>query len=253
MTTMQVVVDGLLTRYELAGKGKLVVLLHGWGDDSRTFTALQEELIVKYQVLALDLPGFGGTQGPLNVWNLDRYAAFVKSVLQKLELHKVYAVVGHSNGGAIAIRAVSLDLLQPEKLILLAAAGIRDRGSGKRLALKVVAKTGDAATLWMPERYRQSLRRTLYGVAGSDEGVAPQLKETFRKVVRQDVQPDAAKLTLPTLLIYAVDDRAVPLRDGQRYHQLIKNSQLQVVPDAGHFVHHDQPEVVWHGIEEFLR
>jgi pimeloyl-ACP methyl ester carboxylesterase len=253
MTGMQVVVDGLLTRYELAGKGKLVVLLHGWGDDSRTFIQLHKDLATNYRVLTLDLPGFGGTQAPLMVWNLDDYATFVASVLQKLELHKVYAVVGHSNGGAIAIRAISLDLLRPEKLVLLAAAGIRDRGSGKRLALKAVAKTGNATTLWMPERYRQSLRKTLYGVAGSDEGAAPQLKETFRKVVRQDVQADAAKLTLPTLLIYAADDRAVPLRDGQRYHQLIKNSQLQVVPDAGHFVHHDQPMTVRRGIEEFLR
>src|SRR5437868_5157539 len=141
MTDMQVVIDGLLTQYALSGKGKLVVLLHGWGDDSRTFATLQLELAKKYQVLAVDLPGFGGTQPPQDVWGLDEYAAFVQVILTKLNLGHTYALIGHSNGGAVAIRAVALGLLKPQKLILLAASGIRDRGSPKRLALKVVAKT----------------------------------------------------------------------------------------------------------------
>ena len=254
MAGMQVIVDGLLTQYVLTGKSKqLVVLLHGWGDDSRTFAKLQAKLTAQYQVLVLDLPGFGGTQPPQEVWGLDDYAAFVQAVLTKLKLKQPYAVVGHSNGGALAIRAISLGLLQPEKLVLLAASGIRTRGSVRRLALKVVAKTGRVATVWMPERYRRTLRKSLYGVAGSDILVVPQLQETFKKSVRQDVQTDAAKLHLPTLLVYAAQDRAVPLSDGQRFHRLIKDSELQVLPEAGHFVHHDRPEAVQLMVEEFLK
>jgi len=250
---MQIVVDKLLTQYELSGKGKLVLLLHGWGDDHRTFNGLRAKLATKYQALALDLPGFGGTQRPDGVWDLDDYARFVKRTLTKLELDQPYAVIGHSNGGALAIRAFSLGLLKPRKLVLLAAAGVRTNNRAKRFFIKLVAKTGDVATIWLPERYRQNLRKSLYGVAGSDVLVVPELEDTFKKTVRQDVQADAVVIDVPTLLIYAADDDAIPLADGRQYHSLIKNSRLEVLADAGHFVHHDQPEPVAKLVEEFLK
>jgi pimeloyl-ACP methyl ester carboxylesterase len=183
---------------------------------------------------------------------LDDYARLLAAVLQKLDLGQPYAVLGHSNGGALAIRAISMEQLQPQKLILLAAAGIRTPGARRRWLLQIVAKTGNAATIWMPERYRQRLRRTLYGTAGSDMLAVPHMQETFKKTVRQDVQRDAASLRLPVLLIYAVNDRAVPLEYGDRYHKLIEGSRLEVIKDAGHFVHLDQPVTVAKLIKEFL-
>ncbi|MGH7193731.1 MAG: alpha/beta fold hydrolase, partial [Candidatus Saccharimonadales bacterium] len=95
---MNVVVDNLLTDYSLSGKGRLVLLLHGWGDSSKGLAGLQRRLSDGYEVLALDLPGFGGTQAPADVWNLDDYARFVAAALKKLKLGQPYAVIGHSNG-----------------------------------------------------------------------------------------------------------------------------------------------------------
>ncbi|HEX5744331.1 MAG TPA: alpha/beta fold hydrolase, partial [Candidatus Saccharimonadales bacterium] len=171
---MNVVVDNLLTSYELSGKGKLVLLLHGWADSSKGLAGLARTLD-GYQVLAVDLPGFGGTQPPASAWDLDDYARFTAAVLDKLKLAQPYAVIGHSNGGALAIRAVSMGLLKPRKLVLLAASGVRTNSAVKRLTLKILAKTGNIATLWMPERYRMALRKGLYGAAGSDMLVQPEL------------------------------------------------------------------------------
>ncbi|HWB39241.1 MAG TPA: alpha/beta hydrolase [Candidatus Saccharimonadales bacterium] len=249
---MQVVVDALLTQYSLSGKGKLVVLLHGWGDSSKGLSQLASGLSKSYQVLAVDLPGFGGSQVPAAAWNLDNYAHFVAAVLAKLELDQPYAVIGHSNGGAVAIRGAGLGVLHPQKLVLLAASGVRLKQTGRKLALKAVAKTGKVATAWLPQSKKQALRKKLYAAAGSDMLVVPQLEETFKKTVSQDVQIDASKISVPTLLIFAEDDQAVPLAYGQRYHQLIKGSELKVVPSAGHFVHLDQPQIVTRAIEEFL-
>lgn len=248
---MQIVVNELLTRYETAGNGRVVLLLHGWGDSLNGMAGLQKALAGNYQVISVDLPGFGQTQAPQAAWNLDNYAEFVAAFLKKLGVQELYAVVGHSNGGALAIRAVSLGALAPQKLVLLAAAGIRTSHGGRRLLLKIIAKAGNIATIWLPERYRRALRKSLYGVAGSDMLVAPHLQETFKITVRQDVQADAAQITLPTLLIYAEDDRAVPLLDGQKYNKLIKNSTLKVLP-GGHFVHIDNAEVVRQAVGEFL-
>lgn len=250
---MQIVAEGLLTNYELTGKGQLILLLHGWGDSIKGLAGLQNSLTKHYQVLAVDLPGFGATETPKAAWDLDNYAQFLRALLSKLELPQPYAVIGHSNGGALAIRAVSLKCLEPKKIVLLAASGVRTNNRLKRLFLQILAKTGNIATLWMSERYRRALRQSLYGAAGSDLMVTPHLQDTFKKTVRQDVQADAAVTVVPTLLIYAADDAAIPLADGKLYHHLIKGSRLEVIPQAGHFVHINQPAKVQQLIEEFLQ
>lgn len=249
---MNIVVDNLLIRYAQSGKGKVVVLLHGWGDNLSGLASMQQQLSKNYQVVSLDLPGFGSSQAPTAVWNLDNYAAFLQDFLAKTGI-SAYAVIGHSNGGALAIRAISLGLVKPQKLILLAASGIRAKHTLRRLLLKVIAKTGNVATIWLPKSVRAKLRAKLYGVAGSDMLVVEQLKDTFKATVRQDVQADAAKLTVPTLLIYAQNDKAVPVTDGLIYKRLIKNSRLQIINDASHFVHLDKPHEVTALIEEFLK
>src|SRR5581483_4025048 len=98
---MNVIVDDLMASYHKTGAGKPLVLLHGWGDSSKTFAALASELKDKYELYSLDLPGFGGSQAPPQAWGLDDYASFLESWLNKLAI-KPYAVVGHSFGAAVA-------------------------------------------------------------------------------------------------------------------------------------------------------
>ena len=248
---MQVIVDNLAVNYELTGSGKTILLLHGWGDSHMTFNGLVAELSKKFQVLALDLPGFGGSQAPKEPWNLDNYSMFVRDMLAKLGL-KPYAIIGHSNGGALAIRGLSLGVLSADKLILLASAGVRNSQPGKRFATKVVAKVGKAATIGLPKDIRQNLRKKLYGTIGSDMLVMPELSETFKRSVRQDVQADAAKLKLPTLIINADQDPAIPLNDGKRFQALIKGSKFEVVSGSSHFIHQEYATKVNKLVVDFL-
>lgn len=250
---MQLVVDSLLTNYQTSGtKKQTIVLLHGWGDDLRTFSELQKQLAKNYTVVSVDLPGFGATQAPEQVWGLADYATFVATFLKKLKVSKPAAIIAHSNGAAVAIYGLAHNILTADKLVLLGAAGIRDQQKGKRAAIKVVAKTGKVATFWLPEHHRKKLQKKLYGTVGSDMLVVPHMQETFKKTVRQDVQAEAKQLTLPTLLIYGKNDPATPPLYGEIYHNLISGSTLEVI-DAAHFVHHDQPEHVQHLIEGFLK
>ncbi|SRR6266702_4980406 len=249
---MQVVVDSLLTHYEALGAGQTVVLLHGWGDSAAGLRTLQTELAKKYAVIAVDLPGFGGTQVLAATWGLDDYAQFVGHFMKKIGVRKAAAIVGHSNGGAVAIRGVASNVLQPEKLVLLAAAGIRAHGSLRKLGLKALAKSGKAASMWLPAAQREQMRRKLYHSAGSDMLVVPQLQETFKKTVSQDLQADAAKINLPTLLLYGEQDTATPVWYGERYHELMSASTLEILPGAGHFAHLDRPTAVVKAIEEFV-
>lgn len=249
---MQAVVNDLLTHYELQGTGKLVLFLHGWGDASSGSVALQKELAKNYKVLAPDLPGFGKTQLPPEGWDLDNYASFVGALLDKLDLEQPYAVIGHSNGGAVAVRSIAMDTLKPEKLVLLAASGVRAGKTLRKAMMQTLAKLGNVATIGMPERYRKALRKQLYKSAGSDMMTVESMQDTFKKIIRQDVQAEAAEITQPTLLIFGADDKDVPPHMAERYKQLIKDSRLEMLPNTGHFVHLDKPEQTITLIKEFL-
>ena len=250
---MQVVVDSLLTHYEAVGKGKVVLLLHGWGDTAAGLHGLQVALGKHAQVLAVDLPGFGGTESPKTVWGLDDYAQFIQHFLAKIDSKPVSVLVGHSNGGAIAIRGLANGWLSADKLVLLASAGIRGQYKGRVKAIRLITKAGKALTMPLPKSIKRRLRSKVYKTVGSDMLVAEHLQETFKKVVTDDVQADAAKLVLPTLLIYGEQDEATPVAYGEAFHQQIDGSSLEILPGAGHFVHIDRPHEVTTAIEEFMR
>lgn len=249
---MQVVVDSLLTQYARRGSGKTVLILHGWGDNSKGMAALTSELSQKYDVIAVDLPGFGGTQQPPEPWDLTNYAQFVQHFLHKIDASQLYAVVGHSNGGGVAIRGLAGGLLKAKKLVLLGSAGIRGEYKGRNRALRMVAKTGKAITMPLPKSVKSKLQRKVYKTIGSDMLVVESLQETFKKVVNDDVRAEAQKITIPTLIVYGQNDEQTPPRYGEIFKQAIAKSHLHIIPSAGHFVHLDQPQQTTTLIEEFL-
>ena len=252
MMLMQIVVDSLLTAYERQGSGKVVVFLHGWGDSMASSQALRAELSKKFEVVALDLPGFGGTQAPEAAWGLDEYAAFVAHFLAKIGLDETYAFMGHSNGGAMVIRGLANGLFTAEKALLLASAGIRAPKSLRLKMLKAVARTVKVAIRPLPASIQKRMRGKAYQAIGSDYLAAPHLQETFRRVVSEDVRGDAAQLTMPVLLIYGEQDTAAPVWYGELYHELMVDSTLVVLPGAGHFVYLDRPDDVLRQVQEFL-
>ncbi len=251
---MQVIVDSLMTQYVRKGKGKTVLILHGWGDSSQGFQALTGTLSKHYDVIAVDLPGFGGTQAPTSFsWDVSDYAQFVAHFLDKIGVKDVYALVGHSNGGAVAIRGLGRGILRADRLVLLASAGIRNTYKGRNKMLRVVAKAGKMATVALPPAAKKKLRSRFYTSIGSDMLVAEHLQETFKRVVTDDVRDDAQRITVPSLLIYGENDQSTPVSYGEQFHEILPDSTLQIIGGVGHFVHLDKPEVVENAIEEFLK
>lgn len=250
---MNVVVNGLMTHYEKSGSGKTIVLLHGWADNSATFKDLIKELSDNYSVLVVDLPGFGKTQLPMDAWGLEQYADFVSAWLNKIGIGKVYAFLGHSNGGSIAIYGLGIGSLNADKLILLSSAGIRPAKPTRKLALTLVSKSGKMILAPLPEATKKKIRGKFYRQVGSDITVVPQLEETFKKIVRQDVQPCARQLNLPSLVIYGQADKQTPPAYGHIYNQLIPKSELKILPGVGHFPHHENPKKIYQLVREFLK
>lgn len=250
---MQVIVDGMMTNYSKLGSGKkVIVLLHGWGDSGQTFADLVKSLGKKYSLLAPDLPGFGGTQEPSRPWGVDEYSRFVVNWLNKIGVRKAYAVIGHSNGGAIAIALTGNSLVEVKKLVLLSSSGIRDVNKLRRLVLGSGAKLAKMPLKLLPRTAQAKIKRRTYSAVGSDYGLLPEMDASYRKIIAEDMQATATHIKQPTLLVYGVGDSATPVKYGQLFDEAIPNSKLVIIEDAGHFVHHEQPGQVNKAVGEFL-
>ncbi len=241
---MNVIVKGSAVNYQVSGKGPVVVLLHGWGDNIATFKELTKSLQLKYTVIALDLLGFGGSEVPKEVFDLEKYAQFVSNFLYKIDMKHVYAFVGHSNGGAIAIRGLSSGILKSDKLVLLASSGVRSSYTGRKKIFRLAAKTAKYPTMLLPKSTQAKLKKRVYKAIGSDMFVSEHLQETFKQVVREDVVHDSAMIQQPTLLIYGSIDKSTPLNYGEKFNKQIENSKLEIIDGADHFLHHTHGQKV---------
>lgn len=248
---MQLIVGGLLTNYSRVGKGKSILLIHGWGDSSKGLLGIANEL-KDFDVIALDLPGFGGSAKPTSDWGLSDYSDFIASFLAKLKVTSLEAIIGHSNGGAIAIKLVLSKKVDVKKLVLLSSAGIRNPKGLKNRALKIKTKVGKVLTFPLPKTTKENLRSSHYSKIGSDMLLYPELTGTFKKIVGENILDQAKDIDTPTLLIYGENDTKTPVSYGRMFHESISGSTLEIVSGADHFVHLDKPEIVLKLIKEFI-
>lgn len=250
---MQVVIDNCIVSYKQFGEGpKSMVLIHGWGDNKESFNKLIECFSEGYNIVCVDLPGFGDSQSSEGPWTLDNFSEFLKKFLEKINVTP-YALIGHSNGGAIVIKSVASNYINPEKIVLIASSGIRQPKSFKNRSLKVISNPAKLLLKVMSQKNQHKIKTIFYKKIGSDYLLAEHMKETFKNIVSTDVRQDAKKLSQPTILVYGDQDNSTPVAYGQKLHQCIKKSELRVIEGSGHFVHQQQPEKVASIIEDFIR
>lgn len=251
---MKVIVDEQLVNYQSEGSGKIILLLHGWGTNLQTFGLLSNYLASGYQVIRIDLPGFGESPRPADDWDVNDYAIFIAKFIAKIQANDIYVLLGHSFGGRVIIKGLAEQYFTAQKAILVGSAGIKPPTSAKRALYQSVAKIGKQVTRLPGLKQMQGkLREKLYSSAGaSDYLMANDMKAIFLKTIREDLQEDAARITIPTLLIWGKNDLETPVADGQKFHRLIKNSHLVIINDAGHFVYTDKPEETTTAMGDFL-
>lgn len=249
---MKIIVQNLAIEYLDEGAGQVMLFLHGWQDDLHTFDSLASLLSKTMRIIRLDLPGFGKSEAPQETWDLDNYVKFVEEFIHKLNF-QVYALVCHSFGGRIAIKCAASKNLQARKIILISSAGIVENRAFRNSALKLLAKTGGLITYIPPLIFwREKLRKRMYGFIGGDYLNTGALKETFLKIISEDLSASAKKITMPILLIWGENDTETPLSLGKKLAGLIADSKLKVINGAGHFVHKEKSQEVAKFIQEFL-
>lgn len=241
----QISIQGISTTYLVAGEGSPILMLHGWGAHSGLVWPLAERLIpMGYQVYIPDLPGFGQTSPPPAGWTVHDYVDFVLAYLDALELKQVY-LFGHSFGGRLSLVLGSEHAERFSKIALADSAGIRFPPSRRsqarlqiyRMSLSGLQKLGlsvqaERLRSWYTERYGSPDYRASQGV----------MRETFVRVVNEDLLPYAAHMGVSTLLFWGSLDQDTPLWMGQMLERTIPDAGLVVWDGCGHYSYLERPQ-----------
>lgn len=251
---MFVEIDGLKIFYNIKGDGNPVILLHGWGANSDSLYPIYNYLKNNYYVINLDLPGFGRSDIPLNSLNGEDYKNIILKFINYLNL-KNYTIIGHSFGGRIGIRIAKENPTELKSLILIDSAGIREKKKVKqkisestfkllkKLVLKIIKGKNQ-------EKFLDKLRN-IFGSTDykSQKGV---MRETLVKIVNEDLTSYLKDIINETLIIWGENDKELPVKHAYIMNNLIKNSKLVIIQNAGHFPFLDNLIKVLNSIESFL-
>jgi pimeloyl-ACP methyl ester carboxylesterase len=237
-----IIINGYLTSYSSIASSRnsspTVLFLHGWSSSKEVWGSAMQSLATSgHNVVALDLPGFGGTDIPKEAWSVDNYVEFVKAFISKINLTQVI-IVGHSFGGRISLVLTAKSPELVNKLVLVDSAGFH---SSKRFK-KFLAKISKAIRPFFRLRWLSPVRKKIYRAFGAEDYVAtPELNKTFVKVIGEDLSKYLPLVTTPTLIIWGKNDLVTPIVFANQFSKHIKNSILQIIPGAGHYSFLDKP------------
>lgn len=230
-----------------------IIILHGWKLNSNKYQKLKTILSDKgHTVFTPDLPGFGKNSDIDRIYSPEDYADFVTGFIKKNKINSPI-LIGHSFGGRISlvIGATSPSLLK--SLVLTGVPGYLPAPKLKVSLFYYLAKTGKVIFHIFPFSIVKNLaRKSLYKSAGAFDyyHTSGFLRETFKNMIRTDLEPYMKKIKIPTILIWGENDKITPVWIAEKMKNTINNSQLAVAPNEGHSFLYKNPEKF---IEVFLK
>ena len=251
---MNITVNGLQLHYEQYGQGEDVLLLHGWGSSLDAFTYLGGRIAKGYKVTALDFPCFGQSDLPPKPWDVEDYAALTLAFMQAIGL-KDPIMLGHSFGGRVIIKLCGTGRVNPAKILLVDAAGVRRKPSFKtrfRTRCFKIAKWALTRKPWA-KACEPTLNQVRAYFGSADYNSAPPvLRQTLVRVVNEDLTPILKNITASTLLIYGENDTATPVADAKIMEREIPDAGLCIIPEAGHWAFVEKAGHVAAIVDSFL-
>jgi len=205
-----------------------VVLLHGWGQNTQMMEPIHKRFKDKFNILTLDLPGFGKSSEPPEVWGIYEYTLLIKELIDELKIRDVI-LVGHSFGGRIALMYAAE--YPVKKLVCLASPYCKEitklplKNRIYKRAKKIKGLT------WLAKIMQNKVGSADYRNASNV------MRGVLVKTVNTDLSDYAKKITCPTLLIWGSMDEAVPLKRAYELEKMIKDAAVIVYEGATHYAY----------------
>ena len=234
-------IDGLNINYIKYGKGKPIVLLHGWGQNIEMMNILGKELD-GFEKIIIDFPGFGESDEPKEAWTISDYVEMLHKLLNKLKVKKPI-IIGHSFGGRVAIKYSSK--YDVEKLVLFGTPCIveKDPDSLKVKTLKTLKR--------LPGMNKFGEYMKKYIGSTDYKNASKIMREILVNSINEDLQEDLKQITSPTLIIWGEQDFEAPIIHAKKEEELIKDAGLIVLPGT-HYAYIENLGQVVNILREFL-
>ena len=217
------------------------MLLHGYLSSKEAFSAQIAYFSRFYRVTAIDFLGFGGSKPLLVPFSVEDYAAWTREVFALLEIKKPH-ILAHSFGCRVAVKMLAKDNDLADKLVMTGPAGIiRKRGFSYHAKVKNYRLVKRFAPRFAEKKFGSEEYRTL----------SPIMRESYKKIVNEDLREDAARIKNPVLIIEGEGDKTTPLVEAKVYLQNLQNGVLKTV-QGGHFAFAEEPFLFNLILEEFL-
>ena len=218
-----------------------MVLLHGYLSCKEYWTAQIAYFSKFYKVTAIDFIGFGQSAKLHSAFSVGDYAVWLKRVLLALNIQKPH-ILAHSFGCRVAVKLASETDGVFDKIVLTGPAGIiLRRGLGYKIKVKLYRILKKIAPKFAEKRFGSKEYRSL----------SPIMKESYKKIVNEDLRGCASKVHSPTLIVEGDSDEVTTSAEAEIYLRHFPNARLEKM-EGGHFAFAENPVAFNWIVEEFL-
>ena len=249
-----------VVHYEAYGRGKPVILLHGWLGSWGCWLGTMEALAPHRRTYALDFWGFGDSDKRRESYNVSDFVALVDQFMDRLGIERA-PIIGHSMGGTVAL---NLALDHPDRVEKVAAVGAPVEGRSLNLFLKLAGYPQIAVLVWhFPSLLRLGIKLFAPWIAASSREWYTLLMRDLSKMTlesflwsihslhRTDLSPRLGALRVPALGVYGRGDKIVDPHQAQLFEHIAR-SRVAMLDSSRHFPMLDEPEAFYSTVLTFL-
>lgn len=266
--------------------GKVIVMIHGGFGSLHNWQGWVGELKEDYRLISMDLLGHGLTgASPSNVYTRHAQRDMLYQLLKALNISK-YTLAGNSFGGGIALEVALEYPMQLEGLILVNSEGVPNSEDGYDVSLftnsvAVAPEDPNFTKISFSEKLAakfisaNTVKSVLKALFANQELLTDEYVDSFARILRykgnreaqvlmfsqglwlvskypEDLKPRLQEISSPTLIMTGAEDTLVPMFVNHTFKQLISNSQLVVIDNAGHMPMIEKPIESAYFVKRFM-
>ena len=246
----EILEEGRFKYIETKGGKENLLLLHGLFGALSNFEDILDYFSERYNVVVPILPIFDLPIRKVSVTGLVDYVSEFVDFKGYESVH----VLGNSLGGHIALLYVLARSEKVSSVILTGSSGLFESAMGtsfpKRGDYEFIKKKTES-TFYDPKVASKELVDEVYDIV-NDRNKAIRIIATAKSAVRHNLSDKLHQVTAPTLLVWGKDDQITPAFVGEKFHELLENSELILLDNCGHAPMMEHPKKFNHHLENFL-
>lgn len=252
--------DQGIVHYEVYGRGRPVILLHGWLGSWGLWQETMSFLGRYYRTYAMDFWGFGESGKKRDTYAVQDFVSLVDQFMEQLGIVNA-PLVGHSMGGTVSL---SVAIKYPQRVSKVVVVGSPIVGSSLALPLKLAGYRGIAFMLFnMMGAFRLAMRVASPIICRDerfpdmmDHDLTSTTLESFLRSIaslrRTDLRPMLGQIKIPAMGMYGDRDVIVHPKQWQPMQKGISHARIERFSSAGHFIMLDEPQDFAQRLKAFL-